>query len=266
MLDIDRIKQKMLTNLIGNNFVYLPEVDSTNTQALKLAKEGAPEGTVVLTSYQNAGKGRLKRNWIANRDENMLVSILIRPEMLIDSVQKITLASAVILIEAIESFFSQMGWQPFTMEVKWPNDLLVHGKKLAGILTESILHGKIVESLIVGFGLNINTPVSEMDDSIKSTATSLIELSGHKMELESFIAHFLNTFERDYFRLDRNNYNGVVEEWKSHCRQFGKMVSLNIHENTVEAYFEDISADGHLIYRLPSGKLGTLVSGDVLAY
>jgi len=266
MLDKDRIIQELLTNLMGNNFVYLPEVDSTNTQALKMAREGAPEGTVVLTSFQSAGKGRLQRNWIANRDENMLISILIRPEMLIDSVQKITLASAVILIEAIESYFSQMGWEPFKIDVKWPNDLLVDGKKLAGILTESILQGKVVESLVVGFGLNVNTPVSEMDESLRGTATSLFELSGRKLDLESFIAHFLNTFERDYFRLDRNNYNGIVEEWKSHCQQFGKLVSLRMQDNTVEGYFEDISAEGHLIYRLPSGKLGTLVSGDVLAY
>jgi BirA family biotin operon repressor/biotin-[acetyl-CoA-carboxylase] ligase len=265
MLDIDRIKKELLTNLIGNNLIYLQETGSTNNHALELARGGAPEGTVVIASYQTGGKGRLQRSWFAKADENMLISILIRPEMLIDSVQKITLASAIILIEAIEGFYRKMNLDPANIEVKWPNDLLINGKKLAGILTESILQGKKVEALVTGFGLNINTPASEMPESIQYQATSLSEISGKKFDIENFIAHFLNTFERDYFALDRNNFNGIIDEWKAHCTQFGKLITIQLQNKTIEAYFEDISAEGHLIYRLTSGKLGTLVSGDVLA-
>jgi len=266
MLNYERIQQKLRTNLIGDNFIYLPEVASTNTHLMKLAREGAPEGTVVLTADQTRGKGRLQRTWYSRPGEDMMLSILIRPELVIDTVQKITLASATILMDAIESFFMKTEIEPFPIHVKWPNDLLVNGKKLAGILAESSLQGKTVEALIIGFGVNVNNSLDQLPEGVQQRATSIFRESGQIIDIEEFIAHFINTFERSYITLNRLNYAGVVEQWRKKCDQFGQLIDVQLKNKNEEAYFEDISSEGHLIYRLQSGKVGTLVSGDVIAY
>lgn len=263
MYDTDRIKSQLLTNLFGSTFIFEPEVDSSNAHLMRLAREGAPEGTVVLTAFQTKGKGRLNRTWLSRKGENMLISLLIRPGVLIDSVQKITLASAVILIEAVQSFMHKMKLPPFDICVKWPNDLMVDGKKLAGILAESILQGKTVEALVVGFGLNINTSADALPEEIRDSATSLREKTGQAIEIEDFVAHFLNTFEREYLRLNRKNFHGIITEWKKHCMQFGQVIKVQHKGKTEEAVFEDINDQGHLIYRLPSGTVARLISGDM---
>ncbi|MGD9488889.1 MAG: biotin--[acetyl-CoA-carboxylase] ligase [Calditrichaceae bacterium] len=264
MLDADRIKKNLTTGIVGENFVFLDKTESTNRYALKLAKEGAPDGTVVCTGYQTGGKGRFDRQWFANPGENMLLSIVVRPEMLIDSVQKITLASAVILIEAIQSYLKSHKISVPDIEVKWPNDLLVQGKKLAGILAESVLRDKKVETLVIGFGLNINSTLEKMPVEIRNMATSLIENTKKTIQIEDFISHFLNLFEKRYLELERTNYNHVVSEWKRHCKQFGHTIKIKTLDGTTESVFHDIDENGLLIYRLKNGKYKTLHSGEIL--
>ncbi|MGD9899042.1 MAG: biotin--[acetyl-CoA-carboxylase] ligase [Calditrichaceae bacterium] len=264
MLDADRIKTNLTTGIVGENFIFLEETESTNKYALKLAKEGAPEGTVVCAGFQTGGKGRFDRHWFANPGENMLLSIIVRPEMLIDTVQKITLASAVILIEAIQSFLKSRKISIPDISVKWPNDLLVQGKKLAGILAESILRDKKVETLVIGFGLNINTTFAKMPVEIRDIATSIAENSKKTIQIEDFVSHFLNLFEKRYLELERTNYNNVVSEWKRHCDQFGQKIKIKTPDGTTECTFHDINENGLLIYRLHNDELKTLHSGEIL--
>jgi len=263
MLNIDLLKKHLLTNLFGTNLIYFPEVASTNAYLQQLARDGSPEGSVVVTGFQQKGKGRQQRRWYAKAGENMLLSILLRPELDIETVQKITLAAANILIDSIQTFLDEKGLSRLEIAVKWPNDLLVGKRKLAGILAESTIRGKEVDALVLGFGVNVNTPVREMPDEVRELATSLYEACGKKFVLEEFIAHFLNTFERYYFWLVRHNYSGVVDEWKKYCNQFGKAIKIHINGRVLEGYFEDISTTGHLLYRLQSGEIGTLIAGDV---
>lgn len=264
MFDTVRVKKNLITRIVGENFIFLKETESTNKYALRLAREGAPEGTVVCAGYQTRGKGRFDRQWFANPGENMLLSIILRPEMLIDTVQKITLASAVILIEAIQSFLKSRKMIIPEVEVKWPNDLLIDDKKLAGILAESILRDKQVETLIIGFGLNINSNSETMPEQIKSIATSLTEITKITIDIEDFISHFLNLFEKRYLELERNNYSHVISDWKRHCKQFGDEIKIKTADGTTQCIFHDIDENGVLIYKSANGEFKTLYSGEIL--
>jgi BirA family biotin operon repressor/biotin-[acetyl-CoA-carboxylase] ligase len=123
-----------------------------------------------------------------------------------------------------------------------------------------------VEAMVIGFGVNVNSSLKYIPENIQVTASSLYLESGSKIQLVEFIANFLNIFERTYISLNRQNFNGVVEQWKKNCDQFGKVIDVQLKNRNQEAFFEDISSEGHLIYRLHSGKVGKLISGDIIAY
>jgi BirA family transcriptional regulator, biotin operon repressor / biotin---[acetyl-CoA-carboxylase] ligase len=262
-MDLDKIKRHLKTSLFGKNIYFFDELDSTNSYAMKLAREGAPEGTIVLTDFQKAGKGRLDRQWYAKKGENLLVSLLLRPELEVDAVQKITLATATILIASIRQFLKNRHYKISGLEVKWPNDLLLHGKKLGGILAESKLHDKKIEALVLGIGMNINTPVSAMPAEIRNHATSLIEIVDKPLSVESFLSLFLKHFEERYEKYERTNYAGVVKEWKKYCQQIGKPILIHAPDAEERGHFHDVDSNGYLIYRDKEGKLHRLITGEI---
>ena len=177
-MDIKKIQAKLKTSLFGTNIYYEESLDSTNDYTMQLAKEGAPEGTIVLTEYQESGKGRLNRSWFSRRGQNLLMSILLRPELEIEMVQKIALATATILIDSLEDFYKNRKIKISELEVKWPNDILLNGKKLGGILAESKLKNKTMEALVIGIGLNVNSTKNEFPEDIRDLAISLKDFIG----------------------------------------------------------------------------------------
>ncbi|MEJ2056090.1 MAG: hypothetical protein P8X42_19420, partial [Calditrichaceae bacterium] len=126
-MNIKRIQSKLKTSLFGTNIYYEKSLDSTNDYAMFLAEEGAPEGTIVLTEFQKSGKGRLNRKWLANPNQNLLMSMLLRPEVEIEMAQKIALAITTILIDSIADFLKNRHIVISGLEVKWPNDILLKG-------------------------------------------------------------------------------------------------------------------------------------------
>ncbi len=257
--------QSLLTNpLLGNQLHCLETVDSTNTYLLKLAQDGAPEGTVVIADYQTSGRGQQDREWYATRDKNLLFSVLLRPELSIDYVRKITLAVGYYLAESIESYFSKHGLPQIRIDLKWPNDLLIDGKKVAGILVESILKDKKIIALAVGCGINVNMTPEELPEALRGKATSLAPLAGQEINREELLTLFLNRFEEAYERLERTYYQNVVHLWKTRCRQFNKSVVIRTPDGEEKAIFHDVNEDGYLVYKNSSGKLKKLVSGEII--
>lgn len=262
-MDVERIKRRLKTSLFGENIYYFDELDSTNQYAMNLAKDGAPEGTVVITAFQRKGKGRSDRPWFSNKGENLLVSLLLRPELEVDSVQKITLATAAILIESVRHFLKNRKMRIPRLEVKWPNDIMLSGKKIGGILAESKLNNKQVEVLVLGIGLNVNTPSETMPNEIKHIATSLMEVTQKPIIIEDLFSFFLKNFEKNYERYERTNYLDVVTHWKKYCKQFGKPILIHAPDYEERGYFEDVNEDGYLIYRTEGGTLKRLIAGDI---
>ncbi len=265
MLDRKKIMHRLKTTLFGRNLFLLDEIDSTNKYAMKLAKEGAPEGTVVFTAYQTAGRGRLNRSWFSSRGENLLISLILRPKQNIETIQRISLAVAVILLEATHSYLKKYGYPQLDLRLKWPNDLLVGDKKLAGILTESILRENSLEAVIVGIGLNLNFRAEKMPQEIRHTATSIRIETGKHVDVDRFFTHLLYHFEQAYLKLERNGYADVVDKWKAYNRQEGQDIIIRIGETDEHGRFVDVNSSGHLLYQDDKGRMHEIVSAEILS-
>ena len=152
-LDIDQVRQQLIPLIpqrLGVKLHYFDELGSTNTLARELTERGAPEGEVVIADAQTQGRGRLGRHWESPARLNLYFSIILRPRLAPAHAAQITLMAAVALAEALDSFIAP------TAEIKWPNDILVGGQKLAGVLTEAACSADAIEYVILGIGINVN--------------------------------------------------------------------------------------------------------------
>lgn len=263
MINTDQIKNNLKTSLFGKYIYYFPEIDSTNAYAHRLAHEGAPEGTVVLTDYQTQGKGRLGRDWKSPKNDGILMSIILRPQLSIEQVIKISLASAGIIVETLERFLRRSKINALDFNLKWPNDIMVKGKKIAGILAESSLREKDIVFVIVGIGININQDLSSLDEEIREKATSLYIETSQKYDREEIISDLINTYEKTYINLERTNYNLVVKEWKQRCNHIGNQMRIKTHSTTESGKFLDVDERGILLYQTADGEVKQLISGTI---
>lgn len=264
MIDKKEIEGLLNTNIFGKYLYIFEDIDSTNNFARKLAKEGAPEGTVVLADYQTAGRGRLDHSWQSERAKNLLISIILRPQMDIETVQRLTLATADLLIEMLTSFLETEKCQVPQFSVKWPNDLLVGSRKMAGILTESALKNKKVDYAIVGIGLNANQSSAEFTEDLKESATSIFMETGRNFKIEQLAAALLNQFEKTYFHLECTDYKTVIDDWKNHCDQIGKSILIETPEGEETGIFKDVNESGRLVYQSEDGEVKELIAGSIV--
>jgi len=248
MLDIEQIKKSQKTSIFGKYIYYFPEIDSTNNYAQRLAQEGAPEGTIVITDFQTMGKGRLDRTWESSKDLNILMSVILRPKLKIEQVVKITLATTEILIVSLEKFLTRLKEANLNFSVKWPNDVLANGKKIAGILTESTLREKDIIYIIVGIGLNVNQEISDLSQNLRKGATSLFAETNQTFHRETLISEIITEFEKQYFHLERTNYNQVLHNWKNRCEHLGKEIEIETHVAVEKGKFQDITENGIILY------------------
>lgn len=266
MIDCEKIKQNISTTLLGSEVHCFDVLDSTNTHILDLARSGAPEGTLVISDLQTSGRGRLGKQWRSPAGKNLLFSLLLKPELPIEFTQKITLAAAYILARTLERFLQKQDILNIQIDLKWPNDLLVQGKKIAGILTESILQDKKIVALAIGFGVNINMSAEDFPEDLREKATSLFLACDRLSNREDLLLFFLHEFEVAYQRLERTRYRQVVQNWKKHCRQFNQPISIKTATGEEKAVFHDVSEEGYLVYRDESGAVKQLISGEVICY
>ncbi|MBW1745028.1 MAG: biotin--[acetyl-CoA-carboxylase] ligase, partial [Deltaproteobacteria bacterium] len=169
----DEIRQGLCTNVLGRkNIIYLKETDSTNTRAKELATQGAPEGTLIIAEKQTNGRGRRGRSWFSPPGGGIYFSLILRPAISPGETPRITLMTAVVLAETLISLMK------LKLRIKWPNDILVNGKKLAGILTEISTEMDAVNYIVVGLGMNVNTRFEKFPSEIKKNATSILIETG----------------------------------------------------------------------------------------
>ena len=223
-LSPDRVLSRLTTSWLGKTYLYEREVPSTNDWADRLAREGGAHGTVVAADAQSRGKGRLGRRWHSPRGVNLYFSVLLRPAWEVARVQPISLAVGVALAEALESFL------PAAPELKWPNDLLWQGKKLAGILVESTLAGKQVQQeqqvqhVIVGLGLNVNQ--EEFPEELAGRAISMKMMTGRTLDRGEVLAGLLGRLEHWIDRMDRHGLPPVVDTWQRYAPWIGREITV----------------------------------------
>lgn len=252
-LDVADLRARLANLRLGHPLIYIPAIGSTNTHAVELAREGAAEGTLVTTDDQTAGRGRIGRAWKSLPGQQLALSLVLRPTF---PAQFLIMASAVAVAETVGEVVAE------PVAIKWPNDVLIAGRKVCGILIES--SGGFV---VLGIGLNVNGTLAG-EPELAARATTLAEAAGHAVAREAVAGALLARLDALYGRLRSGGGEAqteVREAWRERLVTLGRTVTLRQGEEVVTGFAQDVNADGALLLRLPSGGLRTVTWGDVEA-
>jgi BirA family biotin operon repressor/biotin-[acetyl-CoA-carboxylase] ligase len=257
-LRLSEISNGLTASRLGQKLHYLLEVDSTNSHARRLAESGAAEGEIVIAERQTQGRGRLGRSWFSPPYVNLYLSVILRPKLAPLAAPQITLMAAVALADTVGSFVS---CEP---AIKWPNDILIFGRKLAGILTESSLTSDGIDFVILGIGVNLNSPAAHMPREIRERATSLIEWSRDPVNREAFLRRLIHDLERCYGILEESGFDAIASRWNSRFTLRGKRVRVEMIDGVVLGAARGIDRDGALLLEDDTGRMRRVIAGDVI--
>jgi len=237
---------------------YYEETDSTNIRARNLAQEGAPEGTLVLAESQYHGRGRRGRIWSSPKGGGIYASVILRPRVQPHEAPQLTLLTAVAMAETLREAVDL----PFS--IKWPNDVLVGGKKISGILTEMAMEMEQVDYVVVGVGLNVNTKQDDLAPDIRDIATSLAILTNKTFSRVQILRTFLEKLEFYYQLFQDRQFERIRLRWKELSGLIGRQVRIDGLEHPFTGEVVDLDQDGFLVLRLKDGTIQRIVAGDVL--
>lgn len=240
------------TKIVGRRIIFVDEIDSTNDEARRLAKLGEKEGTVVIAASQLKGKGRLGRRWISPPG-GIYLSIILKPYISPSKLPIITLLSAIAVVRTIR------GLTKLDALVKWPNDIVIMGKKVGGILCEAVKN-----VIIVGIGINLNTNLSLFPSSLKKQMTSMKFELGTTFDRDKVIKILLEEFDKLYRDFLHHKQDEIVSEWSSFCHTLGSRVKIETTKGMVNGLAEKLGGRGELRVRGYDGKIKKVFSGDVI--
>ncbi len=244
----------LAAKIIGKKIVYYDTVNSTMDVAFGLGMNKAPEGTVVLSEGQSKGRGRMGREWASPKGKGIYASIILRPRLTPTQAAKLTLLSGVAICGAIKNKTN------CDARIKWPNDILIHGKKVAGILTELSAETDRVKFVVIGIGLNVNSK----SDSLPVGATSLRSELKKQISRVELLQEILQEMEKWYECLEKKGFAPVIKKWKELSVTLGKRVRVIDPNGDIEGEAVDIDEDGGLVIRKDSGVFVKRMAGDVL--
>lgn len=245
------------TRVIGRDIRVFEETTSTNDVVEKLARDEVREGVVVFAESQTRGRGRMGRKWISPARKGLWFSVLLRPAMRPTMVTQLTIAAATALFRAIQA---HTGIAP---EIKWPNDILIKGRKTAGILTELSAEPDKVKYVILGVGIDVNLAANEFPADLRKIATSLRIETGHRQNRAELAIKILRELDHDYARVCAGQFEAVADEWEEHCSTLGNRVAISIGDRTIHGTAESLDTDGALLLRTQHGRLERIIGGDV---
>ena len=258
VIDPHEVRSQLKSIRVGRRIEYIKQTASTNADAFRLAEAGAIEGTVVLSDSQTGGKGRRGRVWASPAGVNLYCSVVLRPSIMPHEAPQLTFLSAVAVARAIE-LTTQL-----TPEIKWPNDLLVSGKKVAGLLNEMSAETDGINFVILGIGVNLNMTVEQFPDDLRHPATSVLLESGVRVDRSRFTSTMLNELDKLYTDFLEYGFGPVREEWQQRCNAKGRQ--LLISDSGTECTggrFIGIDLDGALLIRSDDDVLHRITCGDV---
>ena len=243
------------TRKFGCDVHHYDSLASTMDEAFCLGLAGAPEGAVVVAETQTKGRGRMGRSWSSPKGRGIYFSLILRPKLPPSQAAMLTLVAAVAVSESVEKIIPRV-----KARIKWPNDLLVAGKKLCGILTELRAETDRVQFVVVGVGINVNTAATQL----LPEATSLrAETSGVCSRIILF-QEILRNFEKRYLAFLKNGPSAVVADWKERSATLGCKVRFVDRGDNRVGVAEDLADDGGLLIRMPDGKIIKRVAGDIM--
>jgi BirA family biotin operon repressor/biotin-[acetyl-CoA-carboxylase] ligase len=252
------LQRLLTTECFGRTLHILAHTPSTNDEAKILARKGAPEGTVVLAERQTKGRGRQGRTFVSPAGVGIYLSLLVRPFVETPRLPQLTLLVAVATAEAL----SEASALPVSL--KWPNDVELYGKKVAGILTEAVIDVGAPPVVVIGIGINVNTSLEHFPPALRPRVTSLALVAGHPFSRHQLIATLLAHLERLYHTFQQGGMSYILERWRHYGNIIGRRVrfsqAIDIKEGTVVG----LDADGALLVRTAGGVLQRVFSGEVI--
>ena len=254
----EEIRRVLATRSFGKRIICRDECTSTQDIAAELARGGEPEGLVVIADTQTRGRGRKGRSWISTPGAGICLSIILRPGLKPSQIAQIPLVAGVAAARAIRAV---TGLKP---DIKWPNDILVGGKKVAGILTEMSCELDHINHVILGIGINVNTLKSDLPESIRDIATSLCAECGHNISRVALVQRFLNELESLYRSYQADGFVSIRQEWKSLSNTIGSQVEITDGGKRLTGEVLDIDGDGFLLLKTDAGSIERIVAGDVV--
>lgn len=251
------ILSRLQTRWLGHNICYRDSIDSTNTLAKGLANEGCPNGLVVVAEEQGAGKGRLSRGWISPYAKGIWFSVVLKPPFLPQEASKCTLLAAVAVVKAVNKIAGVHA------AIKWPNDILLMGRKLVGILTEMNAEFGHINYVVIGTGINTNATPDDYPEDVKDIAVSVADAATEQFTRVDLLCDILKNMEDLYEKALLDGFAPILEEWRKYSCTLGQEVKVMAPDCTYFGKAEDIDEDGLLIVRKVDGTLEKVMAGDV---
>ena len=253
----EQIRDGLTTQWLGQTIHCYDAVDSTNLLAIEMAKQGAPEGTVVLAEQQLSGRGRGNRSWHSPAGVGVYCSIVLRPKMAPAKGQLITLVASVSIVKAIAHM---TGLSP---QVKWPNDILINDRKVAGILLESRVSGAQIGYAVIGFGINVNNDSADLPEDIGAKASSLLLELKKPVDRSTLVIEIFSELERIYDIFQHHDFSLILEQWRHYSSTLGQRVRIWQKDKATEGIALDLTEDGGLLLKLEEGRQVVVHAGDV---
>ncbi|HTY91273.1 MAG TPA: biotin--[acetyl-CoA-carboxylase] ligase [Methanocella sp.] len=242
------VRYGLQTKLLGRKVIHLNSTGSTNVVARQVAERGVEEGTVVIAETQSRGKGRLGRKWIT-KPGGLWMSVILKPAIDPMHAPSITLLAAVSVTKALRG-------AGLEAVIKWPNDVLVNGKKICGILTEMSAETDIVNFIILGIGVNVNNDVP------LETATTMKAELGREIDRVKFTQSLLETLEEDYLAFKDKGFTPILWSWRRYSDTLGRPVEVTYQDEVITGLAQDVDEDGSLLVKTGDGSIRKIVSGD----
>lgn len=252
-----KVEQHLKSERFGHTIHYQEVCASTQPIAHQLAQAGTPDGTVILCEEQTAGKGRLARAWTSTQGKGIWMSIVIRPDIPPTKAPQFTLIAALAVARAIEEIADVRA------EIKWPNDLLINGKKCTGIFTELQADIDRVHSIILGIGVNVNQQLSDFPEEIQSIATSIQMITGQPVDRAKLVAQILHHLEIYSDMYVKHGFTPLKILWESYSCTLGKRIKAIMVHQQIEGIALGITDDGVLQVKTDDGKIHGIYSADI---
>ncbi|WP_337103438.1 biotin--[acetyl-CoA-carboxylase] ligase [Paenibacillus sp. YIM B09110] len=256
-LDSDLLSSRMTSSRFGRNIHLHDTVQSTQIVARDAAENGAPEGTLIIAEQQTSGRGRMGRGWVSPKGKGIWMSMVLRPSVPIHFAPQLTLLTAVALCRSLIRLTG------LSIGIKWPNDLLIEGKKISGILLESAAEDERLRYVIAGVGISVNLEPSDYVDGLLEKATSLRIASGQTLSRSDIIIQFMHEWEQLYDLYQEQGFSPIITIWEALSVSLGKPASLVTPQGTITGIPVGLDTSGAINIQLEDGSVIPIFSAEM---
>ncbi|WP_332648758.1 biotin--[acetyl-CoA-carboxylase] ligase [Lysinibacillus sp. 54212] len=257
-VDVAQITANLQTKRLGKTIHHFEETPSTQLIAHDLVRDGVEDGTIILAEHQTAGRGRMLRPWESTAGKGIWMTVILKPDVLPHQAPQFTLVAAVAVVNTMKAMF-----KTFVPTIKWPNDILINGRKCTGILTEMVAEADCVQALLIGIGINVNQQMNDFPEELHSIATSMAIEHGETIDRALFVSNLLYFLEHYSDLYIKHGFEPIKELWEEASGTIGQHVKATTLREVIEGEAIGITEAGVLQIRTNSGEIKEVYSADI---